>query len=227
MNPVDHPHGGGEGRTSGGRHPVTPVGYADQGQEDPLEQADRYVHRVEPSRPQEEELRSVMARSIWKGPFVDGYLLKKAEVARSASRGRGHQDLEPSLHDPSAVRRSDVRRLQRPQACAGERVRGNGGPQVRRVLADAHLPRPRRRQEGEEEVSHGQAIRPPCAAGERSRCGCPQPSRQPAEAEPRRPAHPRQEGRDRARRSRVLAQADLARRAQVPAERHRQRREQS
>ena len=24
MNPVDHPHGGGEGRTSGGRHPVTP-----------------------------------------------------------------------------------------------------------------------------------------------------------------------------------------------------------
>ena len=24
MNPVDHPHGGGEGRTSGGRHPSTP-----------------------------------------------------------------------------------------------------------------------------------------------------------------------------------------------------------
>ena len=26
MNPHDHPHGGGEGRTSGGRHPVTPWG---------------------------------------------------------------------------------------------------------------------------------------------------------------------------------------------------------
>ena len=26
MNPVDHPHGGGEGRTSGGRHPSTPTG---------------------------------------------------------------------------------------------------------------------------------------------------------------------------------------------------------
>ena len=26
MNPVDHPHGGGEGRTSGGRHPSTPWG---------------------------------------------------------------------------------------------------------------------------------------------------------------------------------------------------------
>jgi large subunit ribosomal protein L2 len=24
MNPVDHPHGGGEGKTSGGRHPVSP-----------------------------------------------------------------------------------------------------------------------------------------------------------------------------------------------------------
>jgi len=31
MNPVDHPHGGGEGRTSGGRHPVTPWGVATKG----------------------------------------------------------------------------------------------------------------------------------------------------------------------------------------------------
>jgi large subunit ribosomal protein L2 len=31
MNPVDHPHGGGEGRTSGGRHPVTPWGKATKG----------------------------------------------------------------------------------------------------------------------------------------------------------------------------------------------------
>ena len=27
-----------------------------------------------------------MARSVWKGPFVDGYVLKKAEAARQASR---------------------------------------------------------------------------------------------------------------------------------------------
>ena len=26
MNPIDHPHGGGEGRTKGGRHPVSPTG---------------------------------------------------------------------------------------------------------------------------------------------------------------------------------------------------------
>jgi large subunit ribosomal protein L2 len=31
MNPVDHPHGGGEGRTSGGRHPVTPWGVPTKG----------------------------------------------------------------------------------------------------------------------------------------------------------------------------------------------------
>lgn len=31
MNPIDHPHGGGEGRTSGGRHPVTPWGKSTKG----------------------------------------------------------------------------------------------------------------------------------------------------------------------------------------------------
>jgi large subunit ribosomal protein L2 len=31
MNPVDHPHGGGEGKTSGGRHPVTPWGKKTRG----------------------------------------------------------------------------------------------------------------------------------------------------------------------------------------------------
>ena len=31
MNPIDHPHGGGEGRTSGGRHPVSPWGQSAKG----------------------------------------------------------------------------------------------------------------------------------------------------------------------------------------------------
>ena len=31
MNPVDHPHGGGEGKTSGGRHPVSPKGKPTKG----------------------------------------------------------------------------------------------------------------------------------------------------------------------------------------------------
>jgi large subunit ribosomal protein L2 len=37
MNPIDHPHGGGEGSTKGGRHPVSPTGQAGQGGIDPEE----------------------------------------------------------------------------------------------------------------------------------------------------------------------------------------------
>ncbi len=87
MNPIDHPHGGGEGRTSGGRHPVTPWGFPDQGQEDPQEQVHHQVHHFEPPRAEEVvDEDGIMARSIWKGPFVDGYLLKKAEASRASGR---------------------------------------------------------------------------------------------------------------------------------------------
>src|SRR3984885_1716783 len=53
MNPVDHPHGGGEGKTSGGREPV---GQADKGQEAPVEQGDRQIHRCIAPCAQEERL---------------------------------------------------------------------------------------------------------------------------------------------------------------------------
>lgn len=43
-NPVDHPHGGGEGRTSGGRHPVTPWGQPTRGYKTRNnKQTDRYI----------------------------------------------------------------------------------------------------------------------------------------------------------------------------------------
>ena len=90
-----------------------------------------------------------MARSVWKGPFVDGYLLKKAEKARADRAQRGDQDLVAPLDDPAAVRRPDLRRLQRPEVHPGARHREHGRPQVRRVLADPHLHRPLGRQEGE------------------------------------------------------------------------------
>ncbi len=46
MNPIDHPHGGGEGRTSGGRHPVTPWGKGTKGTKTRLNKAtDRYIVR--------------------------------------------------------------------------------------------------------------------------------------------------------------------------------------
>ncbi len=44
MNPVDHPHGGGEGRTKGGRHPVTPWGKCTKGMKTRKnKQTDRYI----------------------------------------------------------------------------------------------------------------------------------------------------------------------------------------
>ena len=46
MNPVDHPHGGGEGRTSGGRHPVTPWGKPTKGRRTRSNKAtDKYIIR--------------------------------------------------------------------------------------------------------------------------------------------------------------------------------------
>jgi large subunit ribosomal protein L2 len=46
MNPVDHPHGGGEGRTSGGRHPVTPWGKPTKGKRTRSNKAtDKYILR--------------------------------------------------------------------------------------------------------------------------------------------------------------------------------------
>ncbi len=46
MNPVDHPHGGGEGRTSGGRHPVTPWGKPTKGKRTRSNNAsDKYILR--------------------------------------------------------------------------------------------------------------------------------------------------------------------------------------
>ncbi len=46
MNPVDHPHGGGEGRTSGGRHPVTPWGKPTKGKRTRSNRdSDKYIIR--------------------------------------------------------------------------------------------------------------------------------------------------------------------------------------
>jgi len=46
MNPVDHPHGGGEGKTSGGRHPVTPWGKPTKGKKTRHNKGtDRYILR--------------------------------------------------------------------------------------------------------------------------------------------------------------------------------------
>ena len=51
MNPIDHPHGGGEGRTSGGRHPVTPWGKPTKGSKTRKNKAtDKYIIRSRHAR---------------------------------------------------------------------------------------------------------------------------------------------------------------------------------
>ena len=86
MNPVDHPHGGGEGRTSGGRHPVTPWGKPTKGKKTRNnKRTDKFIVRSRHLRKASKETLTV-ARSVWKGPFVDGYLLRKAEKARGGGR---------------------------------------------------------------------------------------------------------------------------------------------
>lgn len=51
MNPVDHPHGGGEGKTSGGRHPVTPWGKCTKGRRTRRnKRSNRYILRSRHAR---------------------------------------------------------------------------------------------------------------------------------------------------------------------------------
>ena len=84
MNPVEHPHGGGEGRTSGGRHPVFAVGQADQGQENSFQQVDGQVHRRFAACPQEEGL-SHDALDL-EGAVRRRLSPEEADVARSSGR---------------------------------------------------------------------------------------------------------------------------------------------
>ena len=56
MNPVDHPHGGGEGRTSGGRHPVTPWGKPTKGKKTRTNRSIGQIH-CSLAPPAQEEIR--------------------------------------------------------------------------------------------------------------------------------------------------------------------------
>ena len=107
MNPVDHPLR--RPHLAAGAIRCTPWGKTTKGYEDAAQQGDRPLHRAAPARRSNGERR--VARSVWKGPFVDGYLLKKAEKSRGGGPQRDHQDLVASLDHLPAIRRPDVRRL--------------------------------------------------------------------------------------------------------------------
>ncbi|KAK3596087.1 hypothetical protein CHS0354_027357 [Potamilus streckersoni] len=67
MNPVDHPHGGGEGKGKGGNHPQSPTGVLAKGYK---------------TRKNKRTTVITVPRSIKKGPFVDEHLAQKCAVAK-------------------------------------------------------------------------------------------------------------------------------------------------
>ena len=81
MNPVDHPHGGGEGKTSGGRHPVTPWGQPTRGFKTRNNKRTDKIHR-DAVRQEDRERDEAMGRSLKKGPFVDDHLVDEGRERR-------------------------------------------------------------------------------------------------------------------------------------------------
>ena len=143
MNPVDHPLGGGEGKTSGGRHPVSPWGKPEGRTRDKNKPSQKLIVRRRRTRGSP-EVGAAMPRSLKKGPFVDDHLLKKVDDLNDSRREEGHQDLVAPLHDHPRHGRPHHRRPRRPQARARLHHRVDGRPQARRVRAHPHLPVPRR-----------------------------------------------------------------------------------
>ena len=82
MNPVDHPLGGGEGRSSGGRPPVSPWGKREgKKTRKRKKQSNKYIVR---GRKRGKATQSwagerFMPRSVKKGPFIDEKLLAKVD----------------------------------------------------------------------------------------------------------------------------------------------------
>ena len=131
MNPVDHPHGGGEGRTGEGQAPVSPWNTLTKGLPHPQQQA----HADDDRRASQEVRRQRHDAFAQEGP-----------VHRPSPRGEGRegechqgqeadQDLVAPLDDPARFHRAHDRRAQRQAAHSRVRDRPDGRPQARRVRA--------------------------------------------------------------------------------------------
>ena len=89
MNPVDHPLGGGEGKTSGGRHPVSPWGKPEGRTRRATSHPTSSSFAVAALAALAAKRRgSDMPRSLKKGPFVDDHLLRKVDALNSTNEKR-------------------------------------------------------------------------------------------------------------------------------------------
>ena len=92
MNPVDHPLGGGEGRASGGRPPVSPWGKAEGRKTRKTEEGQQPVHRPRSQARQSHEVTRTGRRewrgSVKKGPYIDERLLGRIEAMNRSGEKR-------------------------------------------------------------------------------------------------------------------------------------------
>ena len=89
MNPVDHPMGGGEGKSSGGRHPCSPWGKPTKGLKTRKTQAERQAHRAPPDEVAGED--------------IHGAFNQEGPVRRRAARAED-RDAEPQRGEAGASR---------------------------------------------------------------------------------------------------------------------------
>ena len=83
MNPVDHPHGGGEGSTTAGRHPVTPWGVPTLGYR--TRKKNKRSDCLHSARPPARKGQAAMSRSSKKGPWVEARLMARIEALNAAN----------------------------------------------------------------------------------------------------------------------------------------------
>ena len=156
MNPVDHPLGGGEGKTSGGRHPVTPWGLPTKGYKTRNRKIDRQVHRAAETE--------VVSRITEEGSVRRHLAAREDRGDEPRGREEGHQDLVAPLDGDPRDGRPHARRAQREEVHPGVRHREHGRPQARRVRADAHVQGPHDEGRREGGGGRGAPARRPAAA---------------------------------------------------------------
>jgi large subunit ribosomal protein L2 len=137
MNPVDHPLGGGEGKTSGGRHPVSPWGLPTKGYKTRNNKvSDRFIVQLT----EEGSVRRYTSA-------------REGRADEPREREESHQDVVAPVDRRPRDGRAHARRAQREEVHPGLRHREHGRPQARRVRADA--PVQGTHDQGRRESSHG------------------------------------------------------------------------
>ena len=124
MNPVDHPHGGGEGKTSGGRHPVTPWGQPTRGYKTRNNKlTDRFIVKRREKKAEGGQTWEVAEKGSVCGRPPD----EEDRAAQPAVREESGQDLVATVDDCARDGRAHARRPQRQEVHPRVYHREHGG----------------------------------------------------------------------------------------------------